>query len=125
LKTKLEALIDTDGTRVVLSAPLATDIYDGDRLAEAPDILVGYNQGYGNSDEAAQGQITAEVLIDNDRSGTFNGSHLMDPSVVGGILITNRGLALDDPELIDITATILKRYGVDPDESMRGRPVLR
>ena len=124
LQSKLEALLDTDGTPVVLHAPVATEIYAGERLTEAPDIVVGYNQGYGNSDEASQGRITAEVLTDNDRPGTFNGSHLMDPSVVGGILITNRCLAVDDPVLMDITATILKRYGVDPDESMRGRPVL-
>ena len=120
----LEALRDEDGTQVVLTADLASEVYRGERMAEAPDILVGYNRGYGNSDEASQGRITAHVLEDN-LGGTFNGSHLMDPSVVAGLLITNGDLALDDPRLEDLTVEILRRYDIQPDDSMKGRPMLR
>jgi predicted AlkP superfamily phosphohydrolase/phosphomutase len=122
IKSKLEALQD-DGTAVILSASLATEIYAGERLDEAPDILVGYNRGYGNSDEASLGRVTASVLSDNV-GGTFNGSHLMDPSVVRGTLLTNRPVRLDDPRLEDLTVEILGFYNVQPDESMKGRPVL-
>jgi predicted AlkP superfamily phosphohydrolase/phosphomutase len=122
IKSKLEALQD-DGTAVVLSADLATEIYAGERLDEAPDILVGYNRGYGNSDEASLGRVTASVLSDNV-GGTFNGSHLMDPSVVRGTLLTNRPVRIDDPRLEDLTVEILGFYDVQPDDSMKGRPVL-
>ena len=122
IKSKLEALQDGD-TAVVLSASLATEIYEGERLAEAPDILVGYNSGYGNSDEASLGRVTASILSDNV-GGTFNGSHLMDPSVVRGTLLTNRPVRLESPRLEDLTVEILSFYDVQPDESMKGRPVL-
>jgi predicted AlkP superfamily phosphohydrolase/phosphomutase len=122
IKSKLEAFRDGDKV-VVLSANLATEIYTGERLDEAPDIVVGYNRGYGNSDEASLGRVTAAVLSDN-LGGTFNGSHLMDPSVVCGTLLSNRPVLLDDPRLEDLTVEILGFYDVQPDESMRGRPVL-
>jgi len=125
LKRELEAILDParPGTRVVLAADVATDVYSGERLAEAPDILVGYNSGYGNSDEASLGQIPHAVLSDNV-GGTFNGSHLMDPRVVAGTLLTNGRVALEDPRLEDLTVEILGQYDVQPDAAMDGRPVL-
>lgn len=126
LKQGLEALRDKErgGTQVVLSADLAKDVYTGERLSEAPDILVGYNSGYGNSDEASLGQIPHHVLSDN-LGGTFNGSHLMDPRVVAGTLLTNGKIGLADPRLEDLTVELLGQYNVKPDPEMDGRPVLK
>ena len=125
---KLEAIRDTSGRHqdvpVVLSAEPASEIYSGERMEEAPDILVGYNSGYGNSDEAAQGFLSHDVLADN-LGGTFNGSHLMDPRVVAGTLLTNARIALADPRLEDLTVEILRQYGVQPDPEMDGRPVFK
>ncbi len=123
LKTSLELIIDR-GEQVVVSADLATEVYAGGaRLDDAPDIVVGYNSGYGNSDEATQGQIPHAVLTDN-LGGTFNGSHLMHPSVVSGTLLVNRRVTVDDPRLEDLTTSILDAYGVQPDPAMTGRSVL-
>lgn len=123
LKSQLEALND-QGRRVVISADLASEVYaGGERLTEAPDIIVGYNSGYGNSDEATQGRIPARVLADN-LGGTFNGSHLMHPSVVNGVLLTNAQVELFDPKLEDLTVTILRAYGVEPEPKMVGRDIL-
>ncbi|MEZ6015362.1 MAG: alkaline phosphatase family protein [Planctomycetota bacterium] len=128
LKSKLEGVRDSapgrswDGAQVVLAADIATAVYQGERVSDAPDIIVGYNSGYGNSDEATQGRIPAAVLSDN-LGGTFNGSHLMHPSVVEGVLLTNRRVSAPRPKLEDITATILKRYGVAPEPGMVGHAI--
>jgi predicted AlkP superfamily phosphohydrolase/phosphomutase len=125
IATKLEAIMDDDGTQVVLSADLARDVYEGERVSEAPDIIVGYNYAYGNSDEATQGRIPHAVLEDN-LGGTFNGSHLMHPSVVNGVMIANGGWGtqvLSDPALEDLTVEILRQYDIQPDAEMDGRPV--
>jgi predicted AlkP superfamily phosphohydrolase/phosphomutase len=126
LKRELEAIRDDErgSTPVVLSADLASVVYaGGERLDEAPDIVVGYNWGYGNSDEATQGRIPHAVLSDNV-GGTFNGSHLMHPSVVNGVLLTNQPVQLADPRLEDLTTTILGLYGVEPSPGMVGRQIL-
>lgn len=123
LKTKLEAIRD-GGERVILRADVAREVYHGVRIGEAPEILVGYNANYGNSDQAALGRIPNAVLEDN-LGGTFNGNHLMSPDVVPGTLLTN-GVVLDGQhQLEDLTVEILKQYGIQPGALMRGKPVLR
>ncbi len=128
IKAKLEAIVDDapgrEGTHVVLEAQLPADVYSGTRLADAPDLIVGYNSGYGNTDESTQGQIPYEILEDN-LGGTFNGSHLMHPSVVSGTLLTNGDVLHQSPGLVDLTVEILTRYGVEVPGHMTGKPVLR
>jgi predicted AlkP superfamily phosphohydrolase/phosphomutase len=124
MAAKLEALTDpVTGRRVVRRADLARDVYTGPRLPEAPDILVGYEAGYGNSDASSTGRIPNAVLADN-LGGTFNGNHLMAPDVVPGILMSNRGIRPGEHGLEDLTVEILQRYGIEPLEGQRGQPVL-
>ena len=120
LKQKLEALVDPKtGERPVYRCDLASEVYVGERVAEAPEIQVGYNSNYGNSDEASTGRVTNAWLSDN-LGGTFNGSHLMSPDVVEGILLTNRELEPGQHRLEDLTTSILSFYGVEPIEGMIG-----
>ena len=126
IKAKLEAYLDpkNGGKQVVFRADLAREVYSGERVSEAPDILVGYNTDYDNSDEASTGRITPYQLSDNDRGGTFNGSHLMAPDVVAGTLLSNRKVAGGAHRLEDLTVEILRRYGIQPGNGMKGHPVL-
>ena len=122
LKTKLEALRD-GSARPILRCDLTREIYHGARVAEAPDLIVGYNLNYGNSDASTLGRIPHDVFEDN-RGGTFNGNHLMAPELVEGLLLTN-GRVLDGAHgLEDLTVEILKQYGITPGAELRGHPVL-
>jgi predicted AlkP superfamily phosphohydrolase/phosphomutase len=125
LRAKLLAAVDDEhgGRRPVLRCDLAEEVYRGARVPEAPDMLVGYDAGYGNSDPASLGRIPSRVLEDN-LGGTFNGSHLMAPEVVAGILLTNGRVLAGEHRLEDLTVDILRQYGVEPGPGMRGRPVL-
>ena len=120
---KLEALRDPErgNAQVVLRCYLPEQAYSGERLAEAPDLVVGYNSGYGNSDPSSEGYIPHNILQDN-LGGTFNGSHLMDPSVVSGTLLTNARVTLEDPRLEDVTASLFQLFSVPAPESIDGRP---
>lgn len=125
IKAKLEAERDPlDGAALVLRADIARDTFKNqERIADAPDILVGYASGYGNSDQAALGEIEASVLADN-MGGTFNGSHLMAPEVVPGVLLSTRRVRPGAHDLCDLTVEFLARYGVAPGPGMHGAPVL-
>ncbi|MFT7484459.1 MAG: putative AlkP superfamily phosphohydrolase/phosphomutase [Candidatus Paceibacteria bacterium] len=124
IKAKLEAYRDTDGTQVVFVADLAKDVYQGERMAEAPDMQVGYNAGYGNSDASSLGRIPSYVIADNE-GGTFNGNHLMAPEVVAGILLTNGEVLSGAHALEDLTIEIFKHYGIQPGKGQNGHPVLK
>jgi len=110
------------GRAPVLRAWKARDIYSAPRLAEAPDLVVGYDAGYGCSDDSTLGAI-GDVLIDDNARG-FTGNHLMAPEVVPGILLVNRKLAQGGHELTDLTVTLLRHFGLAPADGLRGHSIL-
>ncbi|MBK7642389.1 MAG: alkaline phosphatase family protein [Planctomycetes bacterium] len=126
IKAKLEAERDPKfpDAQPILRVDRSSEIYHGARLEEAPDLLVGYNAGYGNSDASTLGRIPEETFEDN-LGGTFNGNHLMAPEVVEGTLLTNGKVLPGRHGLEDLTVEILKQFGIQPGAGMRGRPVLR
>ena len=75
---------------MVLRVDRSEDVYSAERRAEGPDLIVGYDRGYGASDESTLGEITEAVIEDN--TSRWSGNHLMAPEVVPGILLTNRKL---------------------------------
>jgi predicted AlkP superfamily phosphohydrolase/phosphomutase len=117
---KLEAWQD-GGRRVVRRAFLGSRIYSGARAAEAPDMVVGYDRGYGCSDESTLGEI-GEVVVEDNLS-RWSGSHLMDPEVVPGVLLASRKLPRTGYALPDVTATLLAHYGVALPQGMEGKDV--
>ncbi len=124
IKGKLEAIVDEKtGVKPILRCDIATEVYTGARVSEAPDMLVGFNAGYGNSDPASTGRITNAILQDNT-GGTFNGSHLMAPDVVSGILISNKPIREGEHQLEDLTVEVLTYYGLEVPAQMKGHPVL-
>lgn len=124
IRAKLLALKDPkNGARIVQRCDLSTEIYSAKRVAEAPDLVVGFDVDYCNSDASTEGRIPAHVLEDN-LGGSFNGSHLMSPDVVQGTLLSNRRVRAGAHALEDLTVEVLKQFGVAPTQDMRGHPVL-
>jgi predicted AlkP superfamily phosphohydrolase/phosphomutase len=123
LQAKLLAFTDPkDGKRVVLRVDRGSEIYHGARAAESPELVVGYDRGYGHSDESTLGELP-EVLIE-DNTSKWSGNHLMAPEVVPGVLLANRPLLGDSHDLRDVTATLYAWYGIPLLDGMAGTPVL-
>jgi predicted AlkP superfamily phosphohydrolase/phosphomutase len=123
LKRSLESYKDPEnGNRVVRRVFRASEAYAGDRTVEGPDLIVGYEAGYGCSDESTLGEITRWVIEDNE--SRWSGNHLMDPEVVPGVLLVNRKLTESGHDLTDLTATVLSHYGIQKLPEMIGDPIL-
>lgn len=118
LAGKLEAWMDGEN-RVVRHAYDGAKIYTGDRAKESPDLIVGYELGYGNSDESTLGEIVEPLIQDN--TSRWSGNHLMDPEVVPGVLLTNAALPRQGYALPDVTATLLSHYNVAVPQAMDGK----
>jgi predicted AlkP superfamily phosphohydrolase/phosphomutase len=122
LSRQLLAFTDpASGKRVVRRVFRGKDAYHGSRVAEAPDLVVGYDVGYGASDQTTLGEVTPEVIADN--TSRWSGNHLMDPAVVPGVLLSNRKIAADGHGLTDVTATILALYGLPANPGMSGKSI--
>jgi predicted AlkP superfamily phosphohydrolase/phosphomutase len=119
---KLSGLRDEAHDEVAVNKAFNTrKIYRGPYKEEAPDILVGYNDGYRVSWEAAVGEITDQVFHDNMKA--WSGDHCIDPRIVPGVLFCNRKIKSEQPRLMDIGPTALDLFGVKVPESMDGKPL--
>jgi predicted AlkP superfamily phosphohydrolase/phosphomutase len=122
IRGKLLALVDPKtGKKVIRRVELRDDAYHGDQVGNAPDLIVGYDRGYGASDTTALGQIKPSDLVVEDNDELWSGNHLMAPEVVPGILLSNRKFAPQDPKLEDLTVTMIRFFGVTPPAGMRGK----
>ncbi len=119
---KLENFRDPQtGERPVLRAFVATDVYQGSNMDKAPDIIIGYNQGYRVSWSSPLGRIPKEILEDNTEK--WSGDHCMAPEIIPGILLVNQEIKAESPALYDLTPTILQVFGIEKPKEMIGKPV--
>ena len=100
----------------------SSEIYHGAEKGKAPDLVLGYHRGYRGSWKSALGQTEEKVLSDNLE--VWSGDHLMDASVVPGVLLSNRPLAKEGADLLDLAPTILQVFGVEPPAEWSGRALL-
>jgi predicted AlkP superfamily phosphohydrolase/phosphomutase len=119
---KLANLRDEERDAVGIRTVYATNkLYRGPYLAEAPDMIVGYNDGYRTSWDAAVGKVSAQVFEDNCKA--WSGDHSVDPALVPGVLFSNRKIEAQDPGIEDMAPTVLQLFGVDRPAWMEGQPV--
>jgi predicted AlkP superfamily phosphohydrolase/phosphomutase len=122
LIAKLSGLQDEERDAIgIRTAYASSALYRGPYLAEAPDLIIGYNDGYRTSWDAAVGKVTAKVFEDNSKA--WSGDHSVDPVLVPGVLFSNRKIEAVDPGIEDMAPTALQLFGVARPGWMEGRPV--
>jgi hypothetical protein len=87
----------------------------------SPDLFVGYHRGYRASWQTALGAVP-KTLIDDNTQGWI-ADHCMAADEVPGVLLSNRKMRLGNPQLYDVTATILSEFGVPKESGMLGQTV--
>ena len=119
---KLSGLKDPVTGETAIQRVYATNrLYRGPYLEEAPDLIVGYADGYRTSWAAAQGIVEKEVFTDNSKA--WSGDHSVDPVLVPGVLFSNRKIAAEDPGIEDMAPTALDLFGLPRPRYMEGRSV--
>jgi len=112
---------DTTGARAIRSVRDASDAWDGPYLDRAPDLIVGYDEGYRVSWACASGAVAGPLFEDNVKP--WSGDHCVDTDIVPGVFFCSRPISRDDPALIDIAPTALALFGVAIPGHMQGRPL--
>jgi len=119
----LTGLVDPIRGQVAVRGVLAREsVYSGPFVDEAPDLLTNFSAGYRGSWSTALGGVPAELLEDNVKR--WGGDHIIDPSLVPGVLLMNRPFDDDEPGLEDLAPTILSALGVPAGPEMEGRGLL-
>ena len=87
---RLQAVTDSNGESVIRGVYRSDQIYTGNATALAPDLIVGYRRGYRASWATTLGELSDEVLLNNDVA--WSADHCADALEVPGVLFCNRGL---------------------------------
>jgi predicted AlkP superfamily phosphohydrolase/phosphomutase len=120
---KLTGLVDEKDDKTAIQAVYqASDIYSGPFLNSAPDLIVGYAEGYRASWDASIGRVTQTIFDDNRKA--WRGDHCVDPPLVPGVLFSNLKITTDDPGIEDLAPTALSLFGVKAPVWMEGRSVI-
>ena len=121
---KLSQLRDEELGQTAIRQVYATkSLYTGPYLEGAPDLIIGYNEGYRAAWDAATGKVGLKVFEDNLKA--WSGDHSIDPPLVPGVLFSNRRIDSDDPGIEDLAPTALELFGIEQPEWMEGKPVFR
>jgi len=96
-------------------------LYQGPYLRNAPDFLIGYNNGYRTSWDCATGVVAGPVFEDNEKA--WSGDHCIDPRLVPGVFFCNRKIDVENPAIIDIAPTALELFDLRPPKHMEGKPL--
>ena len=81
LAAKLSGLRDEERDRVAIRTAWPSEsLYTGPYLDAAPDLIIGFADGYRASWDAAVGKVTGAVFSDNLKA--WSGDHCIDPHLV-------------------------------------------
>jgi predicted AlkP superfamily phosphohydrolase/phosphomutase len=123
LIAKLNGLRDESGGDVAI-----TEVYDRDRIysgpyaSNAPDLIIGYNEGFRASWDSVTGKVNGTVFEDNIKA--WSGDHCIDPRHVPGVFYFNRKTGSKSPSIMDVAPTVLNLFGLPVPPHMDGRTLL-
>ncbi|KPL07118.1 hypothetical protein AMJ86_05795 [bacterium SM23_57] len=107
------------GTQVIRQIYLGSDVFKGQAQRNAPDLQLGYSDGYRGSVKTLLGGFGKAILENNQDawSGDHSASDVADTS---GMFFTNWQLESASPLIVDLAPTILRMFGVAPPAGIAG-----
>ncbi|MBN2292300.1 MAG: alkaline phosphatase family protein [Pirellulales bacterium] len=121
LIARLQAVRDYNGEKVIRHVYQTDEVYSGNATELAPDLIIGYAPGYRASWTTCLGDLTPEVLMDNDSA--WSADHCADALDVPGVLYCNQKIRTKQPNLTDLAPSILAEFGLPTPNSMSGRSI--
>jgi predicted AlkP superfamily phosphohydrolase/phosphomutase len=121
LREKLDGLVDPALSRVGITGVFDCDAtYAGPYVDNAPDLIVGYGDGFRASWDSVMGKVTTKIFEDNLKA--WSGDHCIDPRLVPGVLFSNFKIADEKPAIVDVAPTVLKLFGLRLPIHLDGKP---
>jgi len=123
LARKIAGLMDPAAGAVAVTNVYDKDaVYAGPYKDNAPDLIIGYNEGYRASWDGVTGIVNDIVFEDNAKA--WSGDHCIDPALVPGVLFSNLKIKSRGPSIMDIAPTALELFGLKPPAHMDGRSLV-
>ena len=123
IRSKLVTLTDPEtGERVFADVYRRDDIYKGEFLQMAPDLQVGFLDGYRVGWQDTLGTIRRAVVENNNKK--WSGDHCATATEIShGVFFSNRKIATDEPSIMDLAPSILKTLEAPLPADYDGKPL--
>jgi predicted AlkP superfamily phosphohydrolase/phosphomutase len=123
IRAKLLPLTDPEGgARVFADIYKRDDIYKGEYIQMAPDLQVGFLDGYRVGWQDTLGTIRRGVVENNNRK--WSGDHCATATEIShGVFFANRKLATSEPHIMDLAPSILKLLEAEIPADYDGKPL--
>ncbi|MBI4559360.1 MAG: alkaline phosphatase family protein [Candidatus Hydrogenedentes bacterium] len=122
LRERLLEVRDPDTAEKIFSAVYNRDEYQGRAAGEAPDLQLGYDEGYQTTKSSAKGAAPAELFEPN--LDKWSGDHASsEVAATAGVLFANRPLA-SNATLMDLGVTALHYLGATVPKEYEGKNLL-
>ncbi|MFQ5456561.1 MAG: alkaline phosphatase family protein [Nitrospirota bacterium] len=120
LMLKLSGLRDENKDKIAIKDVMDNyKIYKGPYVENAPDLIIGYNEGYRVSWDSVIGKVNEVIFEDNTKK--WSGDHCIHPDMVPGVFFCNKKPILDSLNIVDIAPTVLKLFGIKIPPYIDGR----
>jgi predicted AlkP superfamily phosphohydrolase/phosphomutase len=117
---KLQGLVDPATSQVAIRRAFdAMKTFTGPYRENAPDVVVGFGEGYRASWDSAQGRLTQDVFELNSKA--WSGDHCIDPELVPGVLFSNWKISGERHSITDVAPTLLELFGLQIPPHMDGK----
>jgi len=123
IRQKLVTLRDPDtGERVFSDIYKRDDIYKGEYVKMAPDLQVGFLDGYRVGWQDTMGGIRRSVVENNNKK--WSGDHCATATEIShGVFFCNRRIATKEPSIMDLAPSVLKVLGAPIPADYDGQPL--
>jgi predicted AlkP superfamily phosphohydrolase/phosphomutase len=120
---KLKEFKDPDTGEVMINDVYKRDdIYHGEYIGNAPDLMVGFADGYRVSWQTTLGGIPKNLVENNMKR--WSGDHCSyDWKITPGVLLVNRKVQKTDPGIMDIAPTVYELLDIPTAPNLDGKPL--
>jgi len=123
LRSKLTGLRDAASGEIAITEAYDRDkVYSGPYAGNAPDLIIGYNQGFRASWDSVTGKVDSTAFEDNTKA--WSGDHCIDPRHVPGVFFCSRKISAKSPSIMDVAPTVLTLFGLPVPAFMDGRTLI-
>ncbi len=125
MREALEQLTDpATAQRVVARVRTAREAYAGERIAQAPDLVVTFATGFAGSWDSMLGGMAAHAIALNE--GRWTAEHAtVDERSVAGVWLSSMPLTGETISVLDVAPTVLQYFGAAATSVIEGRGQLR
>lgn len=123
IRDKLLAVTDPETGAKVFDNIYTSDVFTGKSKADAPDLQLGYADGYQSSKSTVSGSAPEPLFEVNDDK--WSGEHgSSDVANTPGIFFSNKKTNTETPRIIDLGVTALQYLGASVPADFEGKPLL-